>query len=51
MNSTGETFVTDMLALLKEDWIPDDKKLVMQDMLISAIDNMKDYVDELERHK
>ncbi len=47
----GENLVTDMLNLLKADWLDEEHKDVCKNILISAIDNMKDYVEEMEAHK
>lgn len=47
----GDNLVGDMLSLLHEDWVPDEKKDIIKLILLSAVDNMYDFVQELEKHK
>jgi hypothetical protein len=49
--NVGENLVSDMLALLKQDWISDERKVIIKGIINSAIDNMKDYVEEMEKGK
>jgi len=34
--------ITDLLRLLHEEWLPEDRKDVIKDMLVSMIDKMED---------
>jgi hypothetical protein len=36
------TAITDLLRLLHEEWLPEDRKEVIKEMLVSMIDKMDD---------
>jgi len=51
MSFASPNLVQDMLALYKLEWVDDEHKKVIRGILLAAIDNMKDYVEELEKHR
>jgi hypothetical protein len=36
------TAITDLLTLLHEEWMPEDRKEVIKEMLVAMIDKMED---------
>lgn len=40
------TVVSDMLALLHEDWMPEKRKESIKNMLMSLVDNMENLENE-----
>lgn len=51
MRAVGENLISDMIALLREPWISDERKAVIKGIINTSIDAMKDYVEEMETHK
>ena len=51
MSLISPNLVQDMISLYNQEWMDDDHKKTIRGILLSAVDNMKDYVEELEKHR